>query len=201
MGSDSGECWRKILTLSWFGHQSRLDRRRRPASGGAPCATGHWPALPASFPSMDTSDCDQVDGIGPRTITTTVPEDDPLSRPARRPGRREVKYPFCRALTSSAIALVRSLADRICRKPSAARTIIARDHRQSGSTFVWLVTGEPFGFAQGILRPLRCSEGQNFPAESMRRFSTAQGSADSGSEFSLTHPDGRSLLSGAIKRE
>jgi hypothetical protein len=42
MGSDWGEFWRRILRLSWFGHQSLFDLI---PTFVVPCTTGHLSAL------------------------------------------------------------------------------------------------------------------------------------------------------------
>src|SRR5882762_5689859 len=53
MGSDWGEFWRRILRLSWFGHQSLFDRI---PTFVVPCTTGHLPAFSSVFASMFASD-------------------------------------------------------------------------------------------------------------------------------------------------
>src|SRR5215469_16144274 len=53
MGSDCGEFWRRILRLSWFGHQSRFWIM---PTFVVPCATGHLPAPLSAFVSMFPSD-------------------------------------------------------------------------------------------------------------------------------------------------
>src|SRR3981081_1466749 len=54
MGSDWGEFWRRILRLSWFGHQSLFDLI---PTFVVPCTTGHLPAFSSVFASMFPSDC------------------------------------------------------------------------------------------------------------------------------------------------
>src|SRR5258708_37575812 len=54
MGSDWGEFWRRILRLSWFGHQSLFDLI---PTFVVPCTTGHLPAFSSVFASMLPSDC------------------------------------------------------------------------------------------------------------------------------------------------
>jgi hypothetical protein len=49
MGSDWGEFWRRILRLSWFGHQSLFDLI---PTFVVPCTTGHLPALLSVSASM-----------------------------------------------------------------------------------------------------------------------------------------------------
>src|SRR3977135_2936395 len=53
MGSDWGEFWRRILRLSWFGHQSLFDRI---PTFVVPCTTGHLPAFTSALVSMFPSD-------------------------------------------------------------------------------------------------------------------------------------------------
>src|SRR5580704_9688386 len=53
MGSDWGEFWRRILRLSWFGHQSLFDIMPKFV---VPCTTGHLPALLSACASMFPSD-------------------------------------------------------------------------------------------------------------------------------------------------
>src|SRR5260370_16455885 len=53
MGSDRGEFWRRILRLSWFGHQSLFDLI---PTFVVPCTTGHLPAFSSVFASMFPSD-------------------------------------------------------------------------------------------------------------------------------------------------
>jgi hypothetical protein len=45
--------------LSWFGHQSRLERVVKRAAVGVPCITGHLPAPDPLCPSIFPSDCDR----------------------------------------------------------------------------------------------------------------------------------------------
>src|ERR1700736_6171321 len=53
MGSDWGEFWRKMLRLSWFGHQSLFDIM---PTFVVPCTTGHLPALLSVSAPMFASD-------------------------------------------------------------------------------------------------------------------------------------------------
>src|SRR5229473_8697759 len=53
MGSDWGDFWRRILRLSWFGHQSLFDLI---PTFVVPCTTGHLPAFSSVFASMFPSD-------------------------------------------------------------------------------------------------------------------------------------------------
>src|SRR6202790_3954181 len=53
MGSDWGEFWRRILRLSWVGHQSLFDLI---PTFVVPCTTGHLPAFSSVFASMFPSD-------------------------------------------------------------------------------------------------------------------------------------------------
>src|ERR1700737_1943514 len=53
MGSDWGEFWRRLLRLSWFGHQSLFDLI---PTFVVPCTTGHLPAFSSVFASMFPSD-------------------------------------------------------------------------------------------------------------------------------------------------
>src|SRR5258707_1515986 len=53
MGSDRGEFWRRILRLSWFGHQSLFDLI---PTFVVPCTTGHLPAFSSVFASMFSSE-------------------------------------------------------------------------------------------------------------------------------------------------
>src|SRR6266446_8423878 len=53
MGSDWGEFWRRILRLSWFGHQSLFDLI---PTFVVPCTTGHLPAFSSVLASMFPSD-------------------------------------------------------------------------------------------------------------------------------------------------
>src|SRR5882724_7969354 len=53
MGSDWGEFWRRILRLSWFGHQSLFDLI---PTFVVPCTTGHSPVFSSVFASMFPSD-------------------------------------------------------------------------------------------------------------------------------------------------
>src|ERR1700676_5385544 len=53
MGSDWGEFWRRVLRLSWFGHQSLFDLI---PTFVVPCTTGHLPAFSSVFASMFPSD-------------------------------------------------------------------------------------------------------------------------------------------------
>src|SRR5713226_23967 len=60
MGSDWGEFWRRILRLSWFGHQSLFDLI---PTFVVPCTTGHLPAFSSVFASMFPSDRVQFSSI------------------------------------------------------------------------------------------------------------------------------------------
>src|SRR5229473_4024194 len=53
MGSDWGDFWRRILRLSWFGHQFLFDLM---PTFVVPCTTGHLPAFSSVFASMFPSD-------------------------------------------------------------------------------------------------------------------------------------------------